>query len=810
MSEPGGPDLAALLRSTLEAALDGVLVVSPHGSVLAVNDRFLELWGLPAGLVGPGSHEAALGVVAPQLAEPEAFLRRVRELYATGAAGHDRLLLRDGRTLDRYGTPLTGAPRPGYAWFVRDVTAQSRAQEALGASEARYRSLVEALSREVFVLDADGRLTGDLPVLRAATGLAPEALTDLAALTGVDPVAQDGVRRSWERSARDHQPFAAEFPIATGPADPVTGVALTRTLLVRAVPLVQDGRLVEWVGVYDDVTDERAAERERVALTRAAAAAAEDVRALQEVTAALSGAVSLADVLTVILDQGAARLGADGRGVALVDGDRVRYEVLGGYSADIRAAWAEWPLTENSPVTHVIRSGRPVFVQRREDLPGWEENDRLRDFVDSANEHAWARLPLVTPRGVLGALIFGFERSRSFTVDERNFALALAGQCAHAIERARLYDRERSTARQLQRSLLPEALPTPPGLQLSAACHPAAVDVEIGGDWYDAVVLDDGRTAVVVGDVMGKDVHAASVMGQVRNGLRGLLQADPEPAVVVARLDRLVRAGADEELVTLVYGVFDPAEATFAWANAGHPPPLLVEGSGVRYLEAGAELPLGLGGERTSHRVQLAAGAALVLYSDGLVENRRRSLSDGLPQLAERATAMAGADPAPDADALRAGLTAAMVDAADTDDITVLVLRHAPAPAGPVAQSAQVVLPMRASSAGQGRAFATEALQRWGLVALEDVVLLGVSELVTNAVVHAASRAEVTLRVTQRGVRVEVRDTAQTAVAPTLQHAADSDTHGRGLLLIDVMSDRWGVVDEPDGTVVWFETDLPA
>jgi serine phosphatase RsbU (regulator of sigma subunit)/anti-sigma regulatory factor (Ser/Thr protein kinase) len=494
--------------------------------------------------------------------------------------------------------------------------------------------------------------------------------------------------------------------------------------------------------------------------------------------------------------------------VALRDGNRVHYEVLRGYSADIKAGWADFTMNEPLPTTYVISTGIPVFVESREQLEGLYDNARLRAFVEATGEHAWVRLPLKTASGVLGALVFGFDRPRTFSEDERNFALALAGQCAQAIERARLYERERSTAQVLQRSLLPDALPAVPGAQLSALCQPASADVEVGGDWYDAIVLADGRLAVVVGDVMGKGVRAASVMGQVRNALRGLIQAETSPHLVLSWLDGVVgQLGNDEELVTLVYGLFDPATGDFEWSSAAHMPLLLLYPGGAKLIETEEYLPLGMGGERANERLRVEPGQALVLFSDGLVESRARPLVDGLDQLVTHARALAHDGLPEDPDVIRDRLVTLMVEPSDNDDVTVLVLRRS---AGDGDESvpmleAEIVLPARAASAGGGRQFVAARLAEWQLDHVTDAVLVCVSEVITNAVVHAGSHAELSMRVSRGVLRVDVRDVGASGIPTVRPPATPEDTHGRGLLLVEALSDKWGTIGEGGSKVVWFE-----
>ncbi len=799
---------ATLLRATNEATLDGVLVVSPEGRILSWNTRFQRIWAIDEEALGSGSDDVALASVLRKVADPERFVTRVRDLYAEPRIARDEIAMLDGRLLDRYGTPLYGddGTYHGYAWFMRDVSAERAAQHAVKASEARYRTLVQALTNEVWRASPTGDLVGDMPTWRAVTGQTEAELLGRGWLMGVHPDDRRRVRAAWQQAVAGLTEFEEECRIR-----PVAGSGPTRILQMHSVPLVTDGAVTEWIGVHVDVTEVRASEEAERREAARAALATDSTRVLQAITAALSRAVSTDDVMGVILARGQAVLGASGCGVAIRHGDKVRYELLTGYSADVKSSWSEFDMDDDTPVTRVIRTGEPCFISTQQEfLDAFPDSQALRKFVTTSGEQALARLPLATPSGVLGVLSFGFDEPRPFPPEERQFLIALAGQCAQALERARLYERERGTARMLQHSLLPEALPLVLGMRLAAVCETRTPDMDVGGDWYDAVILDDGRLAIAVGDVRGRGVRAASVMGQVRNALRGLVHADPSPTTMLCWLDKVVsRLGDDEEFVTLLYAVACPATGTLEWANAGHMPPLVVAADGARFVEGAESLPLGLGGSRPTARLTLAPGDALVLFSDGLVENRRRPLGQGLQQLLDLASTLT--PDAPGAEALRDLLTSSMVDERDTDDVTVLTLRRANEAHGVGREPlvAQIDLPARPTSPARARDFVGARLGEWGAMGVLEQTMLCVSELVTNAVVHAGARVHLELRCGEGVLRVDVRDTGR-AVLPSVRAAAGmDDTHGRGLFLVEILCDRWGVIEEGDGKVVWFELEVP-
>ena len=190
----------------------------------------------------------------------------------------------------------------------------------------------------------------------------------------------------------------------------------------------------------------------------------------------------------------------------------------------------------------------------------------------------------------------------------------------------------------LQTTIMPDRLPNIAGLEMAAAYRPAEVDVDVGGDWYDAFETTDGGTVIVVGDVAGHGVEAASLMGRVRNALRAYAFEDSDPAHVLLRLHRLLRNQDDDAMVTAFVARYEPATGLMSWSRAGHPPPLLVTPDGTaRFLDDVNGAPLGtMAREYRTASTRLDPGALIVCYTDGLIERRDRILDDGLAWLEER------------------------------------------------------------------------------------------------------------------------------------------------------------------------------
>jgi GAF domain-containing protein len=432
------------------------------------------------------------------------------------------------------------------------------------------------------------------------------------------------------------------------------------------------------MGASTDVTGQREADEMRGRLTEQLSAAALRTSRLQQATSLLAEALSVQQVVTVITDVGRSSIGADRSAVALVDKDRLRLRVISSQDAagPVGNQPAELPLDARSMMTQAIALRRALVFDSPESMRRHFEADGDAEFqpTDSA-EQAWVSLPLTTSGAPFGALQFAFTSPHQITDEERVFLEALAGQGALALERAKLYEREHATAETLQRSLLPDRLPDVPGIALKASYKP--VSIEVGGDWYDAFRLPDGKLAVAAGDVMGKGLTAAAGMGRVRNALRALALTDPRPAAVLAGLDRLFLATElDEQVTTVCYLVVDPQTGEGVAGNAGHLPPLLFSpGLAPRLDQTEAGTPLGWASPRQQYPFSLPPGNTAVLYSDGLVENRKRGLDAGLDELVAVA-AQAPAEVVDDPQRLIDYLVEKMMTGHEQDDdVTVLVVQ---------------------------------------------------------------------------------------------------------------------------------------
>jgi PAS domain S-box-containing protein len=551
------------------------------------------------------------------------------------------------------------------------------AEEEIRRSEERYRSLVQAGAQVVWVAGPDGAMKEDSPEWRWITGQSAEDYIGHGWLDSIHPEDRERVERDWRECVRTGKVFDDRYRIRAKSGS-------YRHYDVRAVPIERDGKIVEWVGASTDVTSQREAEEMRGRLTEQLSAAALRTARLQQATSMLAEALTVEQVVEVITEVGRTAIGALRSAVALLDSDGLRLKVVNadGLPSAPDAAGGSLSLQYPSVMTKAIATRRPVLVEDPEDLRRQFEGELEIDpatVVATSDERSWVGLPLITSGAPLGALRFSFSRPRKIIEEERVFLEALAGQCSLAVERAGLYEREHTTAETLQRSLLPDRLPSVPGLVLAASYRPVTRNMEIGGDWYDAFRLADQKLAVAVGDVMGKGLIAAAGMGRVRNALRALALTDPRPAAVLGGLDRLFNATEEEEQVTTVaYLVIDPVTGEGMLGNAGHLPALVLEaGSEPRFDQVEAGTPLGWASPRKQHAFSMRPGSTVVFYSDGLVENRNRGLDAGLEELAAVA-ARADSELLGQPERLLRYLVDRMLAGHEQDDDVTVLVMHRP------------------------------------------------------------------------------------------------------------------------------------
>ncbi|MFD9327621.1 SpoIIE family protein phosphatase [Streptomyces sp. NPDC060065] len=572
---------------------------------------------------------------------------------------------------------------------------------------------------------------------------------------------------------------------------------------------------IAWLGT--DITARRAAARE-------AASARRNLALLNEAGARIGNSLDLettarelldvvvpgfCDLATVDLYQGL--LAGDETPPGLADGSaelrRVAFaSAVGEPVAGGPAPGAVHHFPFNSPCADALRTARPQHIPA-------EEGGLIQSTL---------AVPMVAHDTVVGLVQFSRTKgSEPFGERDRSLAVELAARAAVCIDNARLYRREHERALILQRSLLPPGDPEASGLDIACRYLPGNAATEVGGDWFDVIELPGHRTALVVGDVMGRGLRAAVAMGELRTAVRTLALLDLEPAEVLSALDeiarglgtpggvqqatRTARTSRDADLsevylATCVYAVYDSVTRRCTFANAGHLPPVLVEpGETALMLDVPPGMPLGVGGEPFEEvEVELPEGALLALYTDGLVESRDHPLDEGLKAFVGALT-----DPSSPLEDVCDHVLNTLDTHHGEDDIALLMARVQGLPADSVGDW---TLPREPRSVGRAREYARTQLVAWGLEPLVDTAELLVSELVTNALRYG--EGEIRLRLLlDRTLVCEVWDAG--LVQPRRRRARDTDEGGRGLQLVGLLSAGWGSRRTPRGKTVWFELPLP-
>jgi serine phosphatase RsbU (regulator of sigma subunit) len=536
----------------------------------------------------------------------------------------------------RLAQALAGAVRPAE---VLDVVADAAA------------SLLNARSINVSILDKDRQVLRLVVSRRSSPQVrmqfetypldAPYPTRD--ALTLRQPVLLAGVE---DRDRR--YPALAQVPVSE--------------VAWAVLPLIAEDRALGTIGLgwampqaFDEaqmtlcqgVADLTAAALSRAQLfddEEQARTAAEDLATrlglLQNLTSQLSEATDLATVGDLVVGAGLRALDADAAAIGLLD-DGSTFTSLAsvGIPSELLPRWSTHDVSGLAQVCDLRATLRPVVVTSRAD-----GDTRYPDLGRRDAFQAIAAVPLVTAGTLVGIMGYAWNHPRAFDSHDLAFLTAIASHAATAIDRSRLLDRANHVAETLQRALLPETLTDLHGWDLASCYIPALEGTSVGGDWYDSFVTTDGRVVLALGDVAGKGIRAAAVMGAVRSALRAYATLDPAPATVLARLDDYFAAFKDGEMATVAVAVLDPETGDLTYACAGHLPPLLVDPQSARWLDEATSPPLGtdIHTVRPQVTTRIAPGQVLLLYSDGLVERRDEDLYESLVTLAERAAALPG------------------------------------------------------------------------------------------------------------------------------------------------------------------------
>jgi serine phosphatase RsbU (regulator of sigma subunit)/PAS domain-containing protein len=464
----------------------------------------------------------------------------------------------------------------------------------------------------------------------------------------------------------------------------------------------------------------------------------------------------------------------------------------------------------STPQARSYGTGRSELVTDLSTATGWHVQDpeRTKEIMDYGI-HSLIAAPIQARGVVLGmANFWRSKRHEPFDEEELSLAEELVARAAVSIDNARRFSREHALAVTLQRSLLPRALPELSALKVGYRYLPAQSGVS--GDWFDVIPLPGSRVALAVGDVVGHGLHAAATMGRLRTAVHNFSTLDLPPDELLSHLDDLVgRIDQDESSAeaagvvgaTCLYAIYDPVTRRCIMARAGHLAPALVHPDGsVMFPDLPAGPPLGLGGMPfQTAELDIAEGTQLVLYTDGLIEDRRRDLDVGMGLLRD---ALAGHPDRSPEESCQAVLDE-LLPARPKDDVALLIARTRALPPDQIADWDVAHDP--AAVAGM-RVAVSQKLEEWGLSELGFGMELVLSELITNAIRYGSEPIHVRL-IRDRTLTCEVSDGSSTS--PHLRYAATTDEGGRGLFLVSQMTERWGTRYTPQGKVIWAEQSLP-
>lgn len=549
---------------------------------------------------------------------------------------------------------------------------------------------------------------------------------------------------------------------------------------------------------------------------------------------ALAEAMSTAEVLRVAAGLSMPGFSPDGLAVFGVKGERISLIGHHGHRPDTEHPSADLPVATDHPAAEVVRTGRAVYLPSPDEYRGrfpaaW---GRIR----SRKRRSWAFLPLIVAGRTIGAWMAGFAHPVAFSPDERSVLTTIARMLAQALSRAALQETERELSDGLQRSMLPAATPDIPGLTVAARYVPTGGGLQVGGDWYDVIALPSGRTALVIGDVQGHDVRAAGIMGQLRIAVRAYASEGHHPDAVLARASRFLCGLADPggdgahdpRFATCLYMEVDPVAGTLDIARAGHPDPAVRLADGTMMLRPTAGgLPLGVDpeGDYPTTRVVLEPGETLLMCTDGLIETGGHDLETGWDRIRSVFEHPATATDGPhDLEALAEALvqavhgppshhtTGPLADRRE-DDIALLLIRRdaevclvGPGSA-PVRRTAITLAQAEPERIAGARRQLRDMLHDWTDPDQVESAVLLLSEMVTNVLVHtdgdALLVAEVSGRRGSRRLRLDVADGSDEL--PHRRRPGELASSGRGLMLMEMLADAWGVDPRGDGKCIWYE-----
>ncbi|KPI20523.1 serine phosphatase [Actinobacteria bacterium OK006] len=523
---------------------------------------------------------------------------------------------------------------------------------------------------------------------------------------------------------------------------------------------------------------------------------------VQQLALRLPRALSLEDVVHEVTRRVVAGLKAQATAITTLENGRLRVVGASGCSQLFLRRLEASSASSGMPEERAMTERRQLFFGPAD--PGTRDRVESAAAGDDAEEQVWVVSPLL-----VGARVFG-TCSIGFTADGRHFAAeraalnALVPLLGQAFERIRTQDASHALARKLQQTLLPRMLPSIPGLASTSRYVPTSGGLELGGDWYDLIRLPTGGVTAVIGDVQGHSTAATVVMGQLRSVVRAYATDGLSPGPLLRRTNRLLAELNTDLFATCCCAWLDPETGRMRVATAGHPPPLIREASG-NYLDPEPDVgpPLGVDAEYeyTDVDVHLEPGALVAFYTDGFLgAGPGHEVS---PSVIDTAYAASHGQLEAIGDEV-VKRTTVLPRAAD--DAALLLLRYEE----PSAQARHYVRRLEIArrdlqGVQRARRFLREWLSAWNLEALDDEAQLLLSEIVTNALVHADSDVDLRIRRYPDYLRVEVRDSDPHPAINVGSPGEDQAEGGRGMMIVSALASTWGNSPSGRGKTVWFE-----
>jgi len=783
LADVDAAQLRALVGTLLRSAPIGIAVFDADLRYLFVNEALAEINGVPA-----ADHLGrSMSEVLPDLSDDA--VAPFREILETGEPVLGLLI--EGETPAQPGVTRSwmesvyrvrlGDGTPGLAAIVVETTEQRR-------SERRIRRVIDTLVGFVGLLAPDGTVLEANESALVAAGLHPEDIvgqpvweTPWWKHEQEDPERlKDGIRRA---AAGERVRFDACVKVGSR----------FLTLDLQLAALVEEGRVTAVVASGVDITQRRSATRR--------------LRALGDFSHSLALADTSAAVADAVLEHLPAALDADFVTLALVnEADQTVSNVTAmPFSPEMADRYRTLPLDARTPLTDAVRERRIVIVESSEDSHA--RYPEMAPDVEDIGLVAVAAAPLLMDHECYGAIGFGWHRELHDEDAMDSRLLVVAELTAQTLQRTRTADARAQLVAELYRHLVPEQ-PQRPSLEIAVRYQAAGRSIGFGGDWYDVVPLDGDTTAVVVGDVAGHGIHAAARMAVLRTALSTVIRTGTPIDEVFDTTEPLVEHLDSAFLGSAVVAVVEPSRGTLTYSSAGHPPMLVRPPGGTTGTLEDAIRPVLGAGRRSAvaAEVALEPGSVVVAYTDGLVEGRREHLDTALARL------RAALDDAPadvSCEELADLLLATGGASADlTDDVVLVVLRVDPALAGErLATRAASAYPPSVDSVGAARRWAAERCREWDAEHVVHVVELVVDELVANAVLHAGTDVEITLRRDGDALIGTVHDHAAGEVE--LKPADAERIGGWGLQLVSGLTTDWHVTHDGGGKTVHFTVPIP-